>query len=33
MEYVSEKTGYAVGEMHWFVTNLHVYPRHYNMFK
>jgi thymidylate synthase len=33
MEYVSSKTGYAVGEMHWFVTNLHIYPRHYNMLK
>ena len=33
MEYVSRKTKYPVGEMHWFVTNLHVYPRHYDMFK
>jgi thymidylate synthase len=33
MEYVSKKTGYQVGEMHWFITNLHVYPRHYEMFK
>ncbi len=32
MEYVSLKTKYPVGEMHWFVTNLHVYPRHYDMF-
>lgn len=33
MEHVSKKTGYEVGQMHWFITNLHVYPRHYNMFK
>ena len=32
MELVSEKTGYPVGQMHWFITNLHVYPRHYDMF-
>ena len=31
MEYVSEKTGYEVGSMHWSITNLHVYPRHYNL--
>lgn len=30
MEYVSEKTGYKVGHMHWFVTNLHLYERHFN---
>lgn len=33
MELVSEKTGYEVGDMHWFITNLHIYPRHYNMLK
>ena len=33
MEFVSQKTGYPVGQMHWFITNLHVYPRHYEMFK
>jgi thymidylate synthase len=33
MEHVSRKTGYEVGDMHWFITNLHVYPRHYEMFK
>jgi thymidylate synthase len=33
MEFVSQKTGYHVGQMHWFITNLHVYPRHYEMFK
>ena len=32
MEHVSKKTGYAVGEMHWFITNLHIYPRHYELF-
>ena len=31
MEYVSEQTGYEVGQMNWFVTNLHIYPRHYNL--
>ena len=33
MEHVSQKTGYPVGQMHWFITNLHVYPRHYDMFQ
>lgn len=33
LELVSEKTGYSAGSMHWFITNLHVYPRHYDMFK
>lgn len=33
MEHVSRKTKYPVGEMHWLITNLHVYPRHYDMFK
>lgn len=33
MELVSDKTGYAIGEMHFFITNLHIYPRHYNMLK
>ena len=32
MEHVSRKTKYPVGQMHWFITNLHVYPRHYDMF-
>jgi len=31
MDYVSEKTGYQIGSMHWFITNLHVYERHYNL--
>lgn len=30
MELVSEKTGYTVGSMHWFITNLHLYERHWN---
>lgn len=33
MEKVSTETGYPIGDMHWFVTNLHIYPRHYEMFK
>jgi thymidylate synthase len=33
MELVSERTGYSMGEMHWMITNLHIYPRHYDMFK
>ena len=32
MELVTKETGYKVGKMHWFITNLHIYPRHYNMF-
>jgi len=32
MEHVSRKTKYPVGQMHWFITNLHIYPRHYDMF-
>jgi len=31
MESVSEKIGYPVGNMHWFITNLHIYPRHYDL--
>lgn len=31
MKYVANETGYYVGEMHWFVTNIHIYPRHYDM--
>jgi thymidylate synthase len=33
IERVSIKTGYPVGQMHWFITNLHIYPRHYPMLK
>lgn len=33
MDLVSIKTGYPVGQMHWFITNLHIYPRHYDMLK
>ena len=32
MEYVSKKINYPVGKMHWFITNLHIYPRHFEMF-
>jgi thymidylate synthase len=31
MEKVSKETGYAIGQMNWMITNLHVYPRHYNL--
>ncbi|NDC22762.1 MAG: hypothetical protein EBZ49_01345 [Proteobacteria bacterium] len=30
MELVSEKTGYTIGSMHWFITNLHLYERHWD---
>lgn len=33
MELVSEKTGYPVGQMHWFITNCHLYERHWNKMK
>jgi thymidylate synthase len=33
MEHVSQKTGYQVGSMNWMVTNLHIYPRHYDLLK
>lgn len=33
MEMVSKETGYELGSMHWFVTNLHVYKRHWNKIK
>lgn len=32
MELVAEQIDCEVGEMHWMITNLHIYPRHYNMF-
>jgi thymidylate synthase len=31
MELVSDQIEVPTGEMHWFVTNLHIYPRHFNM--
>lgn len=31
MELVAEQTNTEVGKMNWFVTNLHIYPRHFNM--
>jgi thymidylate synthase len=33
MEYVAKDINLPIGEMHWFVTNLHIYPRHYDMLK
>ena len=33
MEHVSEKTGYQVGRMHFFITNLHLYEKHWDKFK
>jgi thymidylate synthase len=33
MEMVAFQLDIAVGEMHWMVTNLHIYPRHYDMLK
>ena len=32
MELVSERTEYAVGQMHWSITNMHLYERHWNKF-
>jgi len=32
MELVSKRTGYGIGRMHWHVTNLHLYERHWNKF-
>lgn len=31
MEKVSHETNYKIGQMHWHITNLHIYPRHYDM--
>ena len=33
MEMVAFQLEIPVGEMHWMITNLHIYPRHYEMFK
>jgi thymidylate synthase len=33
MEMVAYQLDIPVGEMHWMVTNLHIYPRHYDMLK
>ncbi|MFM7854125.1 MAG: thymidylate synthase, partial [Flammeovirgaceae bacterium] len=30
MQLVTKETGYEIGSMHWFVTNLHVYERHWD---
>jgi thymidylate synthase len=32
MSIVSSQTGYSLGSMHWFITNLHIYERHFNKF-
>jgi thymidylate synthase len=32
MELVAERSGYKVGQMHWHITNLHLYERHWNKF-
>jgi thymidylate synthase len=31
MEEIAPKVNCELGEMHFFITNLHIYPRHYNM--
>ena len=31
MEKASRDTGIEVGNMHWFITNCHLYPRHYDL--
>ena len=33
MEKVAEELAMPLGNMHWFVTNLHIYPRHYELIK
>jgi len=33
MEMVAEELKIEVGEMTWMITNLHIYPRHYDMLK
>jgi thymidylate synthase len=33
MEMVAKEIKVEVGEMHWLITNLHIYPRHYDMLK
>lgn len=29
-EIVAKETGYKLGSMHWFITNLHIYERHFD---
>jgi len=31
MELVAKELGLELGNMHWFITNLHIYPKHYNL--
>ena len=33
MENMSLQTGYDIGSMNWMITNLHIYPRHYDLIK
>lgn len=33
MEMVAKELDLRIGDMHWHVTNLHIYPRHYNLFE
>lgn len=33
MELIAYQLEIPVGQMHWMVTNLHIYPRHYDMLK
>jgi thymidylate synthase len=33
MEYVAKDINLPIGHMHWFITNCHIYPRHYDMLK
>jgi thymidylate synthase len=32
MEKVSNETNYKIGQMHWHITNIHLYERHWNKF-
>lgn len=33
MQKISIETGYKIGSMSWMITNLHIYPRHYDLIK
>lgn len=33
MEYVAREVDIKIGSMNWMITNLHVYPRHYELMK
>ena len=32
-EKIALETGYSVGQSHWFITNCHIYPRHFELIK